>query len=157
MSDFKKTFWPMMCWTWFEAPPSRTWLYVWLGHCFKAVTLSSIGGGRWPSKRTDAVSALRHAIVKVKQRWMGDQKFIISCSSVLRKACKPVVPPAFAVMILSRIAKTQLTLNFLFHVQNWVLILILLDNQDVSCGVRDKIRIAPLSFLHGCRKRRLKD
>jgi hypothetical protein len=37
-----------------------------------------------------AVSALRRAIAEVKQtlvsHWMGDQKFIISSSTVLRKA-----------------------------------------------------------------------
>jgi hypothetical protein len=27
----------------------------------------------------------------------------------------------------------------------------------ISCGVRGKIKVAPLSFLHGCRNRRLKD
>jgi capsid protein len=33
-----------------------------------------------------AVSAFRYAIAEIKENWMGDQKFIISSSSVLRKA-----------------------------------------------------------------------
>jgi hypothetical protein len=30
MSDLKKNFWPMMRWTWFEAPPSRTYIFGWV-------------------------------------------------------------------------------------------------------------------------------
>jgi hypothetical protein len=73
MSDFMNNFWPMMRWTWFEAPPSTTFMLCWvilssqlhfhIYYLFVGVWQYLEGGARWSRSQ-----CAWHAIAEAKQR-----------------------------------------------------------------------------------------